>query len=136
MEWVKHPLYNIEVNRLGLCRWTKVRKPRVDRYGYARLNVKYGDRIKTLLVHNIVADCFIGLKPEGLTVNHKNGDKLDNRSENLEYMTGKENTTHAFRGGLVSTCKPVIVEGQEYYSMRECERVTGIKRKSLRDVSP
>lgn len=136
MEWVKHPIYNIEASSAGNCRWTKIRKARSDRYGYLRLNVKHGEKIKTLFVHNIVAECFIGPKPCGLTVNHKNGVKTDNRAENLEYISATSNTTHAFRSGLVGTCNPVVVDGSEYYSMRECERVTGIDRKLLRSKYP
>lgn len=46
--------------------------------------------------HKIVADCFIP-NPEGLRdVNHKNGNKLDNRVDNLERVTHSENVIHAF----------------------------------------
>lgn len=128
MEWVKHPIYNIEASSTGMCRWTKLRKPRYDRYGYLRINVSQGCKTKTLLVHNIVAECFLGPRPEGLTVNHKNGIKTDNRVENLEYISSSENVSHAFRSGLVSKCRKVVVNGIEYYSMRECERMTGIDR--------
>ena len=36
-----------------------------------------------------------------LYVNHKDGNKLNNNLENLEYLTAKENTIHAFRIGLM-----------------------------------
>ena len=42
---------------------------------------------------------FIGTRPEGMVVNHKNGVKTDNRLENLEYITSRENTIHAFKMG-------------------------------------
>src|SRR3990167_10124201 len=35
--------------------------------------------------------------PDGLEVNHRNGDGLDNRPENLEIVTGSQNVTHAIR---------------------------------------
>lgn len=68
----------------------------VDRSGYrhgiiGRRNRDY---------HKVIADCFIP-NPEGLRdVNHKNGNKLDNRVDNLERVTHSENVIHAFKTGL------------------------------------
>ncbi len=56
--------------------------------------------------HQIIADRFIGKKPKGLTVNHKDGDKLNNRPENLEYLTIAENIRHAIENGLHISCTP------------------------------
>jgi hypothetical protein len=48
----------------------------------------------------LVADAFLGPKPPKLDVNHKDGNKRNNRIENLEYVTRSENHRHAFRLGL------------------------------------
>lgn len=51
-------------------------------------------------VHQLVYEAYVGLVPEGMQINHKNGIKDDNRLENLELVTPKENTVHAYKTGL------------------------------------
>jgi hypothetical protein len=46
-------------------------------------------------IHRIVAELFIGPCPPGMEVNHRDGDKQNNRAENLEYVTRKQNMAHA-----------------------------------------
>ena len=62
-------------------------------------------------VHRLVAKVFIGPPIPGYVVNHKNGNKLDNNIDNLEYMTSQQNSAHAQLTGLVdmsSLSKPII----------------------------
>ena len=51
------------------------------------------------LVHRLVAIAFIGLPDPGQQVNHIDGDKANNRSMNLEWMTAGENIRHAISLG-------------------------------------
>ncbi len=67
-----------------------------DRFGYRRIVLQNNKRVKRFLIHRLVAEAFIGPREEGMTVNHKNGKKADNRAENLEYLTQGENEQHSF----------------------------------------
>ncbi|TDI74599.1 MAG: endodeoxyribonuclease [Betaproteobacteria bacterium] len=68
--------------------------------GYPKVTLYQKPKTKTFLVHRLLADAYIP-NPLGLTqVNHKNGDKGDNRLSNLEWVTPRENQAHAVDIGL------------------------------------
>jgi hypothetical protein len=66
---------------------------------YARviLHNKAIGKQKQYLVHRLVLAAFVGPIPFGHEVNHKNGQKHDNRLENLEYITHSGNALHAYK---------------------------------------
>lgn len=70
------------------------------------LNISLGFKNSKML-HCVIALTWIGPRPEGFHVNHKNGDKSDNRACNLGYVTPKENALHAHMTGLsIPKCGP------------------------------
>lgn len=90
------------------CRWGhvvnrnhagRILQPYTNKDGY--LATKLAKKGKLYLVHQLVSMTYIGPRPDGLVVNHKNGNKKDNRPSNLEYVTPEENVRHAHRTGLV-----------------------------------
>jgi hypothetical protein len=73
------------------------RKPVRMKTGYLQIMLpKHGSRV-TLYVHRIVAEAFVPGRADGLVVNHKDGNKGNNRAENLEWVTSGENNAHAYR---------------------------------------
>lgn len=72
--------------------WPRLLKPGKSTDGYPQVNLEGQCR----KVHRLVAEAFIGPRPDGMEVNHKNFDKTDARVENLEYVTKPENIRHAF----------------------------------------
>lgn len=63
--------------------------------GYLTFDASKENIKKTKTVHRIIAETFIPNTDNKPVVNHINANKLDNRVENLEWVTMKENTEHA-----------------------------------------
>ena len=68
-----------------------------ERNGYLFVTLRKNNSHKCNMIHNLVAAEFIGLKKEGLVVNHINSIKSDNNYDNLEYCTMSKNTSHYFK---------------------------------------
>lgn len=81
----------------------RILKPKIDKYGYEVVALQRRDENirKSVTVHRLVANAFIENPDNKETVNHINGDKLNNSIGNLEWATHKENTRHAITTGLM-----------------------------------
>ena len=75
-------------------------KPATDKKGYLRVGLMKEGKLSTLKVHRLVAIHFLNSIEGKNQVNHKNCIKSDNRVENLEWCTPKENTSHAITNGI------------------------------------
>lgn len=76
----------------------KVAPRRADKkegIGYMRIVCNVGKKRPALMAHRIIWQYFNGPIPEGMEINHKNGNRADNRLENLEVVTHKQNSEHA-----------------------------------------
>lgn len=71
-----------------------------DNKGYPQFQMCLPTRHTTMKVHRAVALAFLGPRPDGYQINHKNGIKTDNRVANLEYVTCHENIRHCWEHGL------------------------------------
>src|SRR5262245_16791016 len=105
-EWRAVPDFNdYRVSNMGRVESVKSGASRILHpilsHGYFCLSLYRGDRPRRIMfVHQMVAAAFIGPCPDGCEINHINGTKTDNRVENLEYATHRQNMQHAFRTGL------------------------------------
>ena len=103
-----------EDGQLILNNWSrKYLKPITDRSGYKRVWATATDgRRRSFLVHRLVAMAWLDFREEheSLDVNHKDGDKANNRFSNLEWVTKAENQRHAYRSGLFRKKKSLLDE--------------------------
>lgn len=76
-----------------------VRTPNLDRYGYERVSTYTCGVYGSLPVHVGVALAFFGVRPDGFQVRHYDGNKRNNRIENLVYGSPAENGADSARHG-------------------------------------
>lgn len=109
-EWVKVAGFpDYEVSSLGgirpvVARFKKNKNGLVQymhgNYATIGLRCRETGLHKTLTVHRLVATAFVPNPEKMPCVNHKDGNKLNNIRENLEWVTYKQNTAHAIDKGL------------------------------------
>lgn len=99
----------IGIKRKGM----QLLKPKLSNNGYLTVGLRdeHGNR-KYYFVHRLVAFTFLK-NPRGnyTQVNHIDGDKTNNSSENLEWTDQRGNTIHAYKNGLI---KNVLQPGKLY----------------------
>jgi hypothetical protein len=91
---------NYAVSTFGRVRNIKTGKilsPFTTKNGYQMVNPSRGGISCKLYVHRLVAEAFIPIVDTNLQVNHINGNKSDNRLDNLEWCTSSENHLHRSR---------------------------------------
>lgn len=92
----KHPYLNCSVSNEGEVFGPRNIPLKGSKQRYHRVTVTTKDNItKTCSVHRLVVEAFKGLIPPNMTINHIDGNKLNNNISNLEIITQEENTQHA-----------------------------------------
>ena len=115
----------------------------VNSHGYSSVNLTRNGEHHLKRVHRIVAEAFIP-NPDNLPeVNHKDGDKSNNRVDNLEWTDRSRNQKHAVLNGLsnpsIAKIRSVpivaieILSGKEtrFPSIAEASRVLGLNCSSI-----
>ena len=110
--------------------------------GYRRVWL-YTPIKKRMSIHRLVAEAFCDNPENKPIVNHKDGNKLNNSSDNLEWVTKSENDLHAFRLGLRKSypCQfkhkiaAYDIETKElcviYANVEECSKALNVARSNI-----
>lgn len=110
----------------------RILNPWVCSWGYKKVTLHKDGKPHEKFVHRLSAEAFI--PPYcGEQVNHIDGDKRNNRLDNLEWCTGTENMRHAYKHGLHP--KVVAVKcaetGDVFSSVSEAARAVNGKTSSV-----
>ena len=96
-----------ETGNVFSIRKNKYLKQTINRNGYCKVTLQKDKYRKMFSVHRLVAQVYLKNYSNTLQVNHINGIKTDNRVENLEMVTAKENMQKAVEIGLFDKCKEI-----------------------------
>lgn len=132
---------NYEVSSLGRVRDKRnqrIRKQHITN-GYHVLTMLQNGRTHTVSINRMVLIAFKGYNADGKDkVNHIDGDKLNNRLENLEWMTQRENIHHAMENGLIKVHTKQVQKMnkagevlKEYNSIQEASEEIKLTRHSI-----
>lgn len=78
----------------------RILKPFISNSGYEVVSICDNNATKKYSVHRLVAEAYIENIDNKEWVNHKDGNKLNNSSNNLEWVTAAENNQHSYKTGL------------------------------------
>lgn len=105
LEWKDIPEYEgyYQINNCGEIRNVRTNKkikPFLNKYGYLQVTLCKNKKTKLFRVHRLVSLCFLPKVKGKELINHINGNKKDNRVENLEWCNASENIKHAYENKL------------------------------------
>jgi len=108
--------------------------------GYFVANICINGKLRYKRIHRLVIGAFLEFREEFM-VNHIDGDKTNNRLDNLEYVTQQENVQHALETGLRKTVRisQYAIGGTEpiaiYESIKDASEKTGVRASNITDVA-
>lgn len=122
-------------------KWIKLSKW-IDSCGYYMVAFRIEKKKYWKRVHRLIGEALIENPMNLPQINHKDGNKLNNSLNNLEWCTNKYNTQEAYDIGLYKSKKECPIKainkesGQvfEFNSIRKCAEILNINRKTLTNI--
>lgn len=125
-----------------------IKKVSINNRGYYSITLCKDARYRHFVIHKLVAQAFIPNPENKEYINHKDGNKLNNNINNLEWCTVSENNQHAYDIGLKvgaalgkfgadnPSSKPVLLIARdnkiiEFAGIHEAARATGLNASSI-----
>jgi hypothetical protein len=102
---------------------------RIDRAGYYTVRLYKNKRWYTHYLHRLLSIEFVPNPENKKCINHKDGNKLNNCLDNLEWVTHSENIKHAFSLGLIKRKGRAVVDtqtGKLYKNAKEAAIMNGL----------
>ena len=135
--WADIPGYNgmYQISTMGRVRGRKILKFDKTKDGYLLAQLRKDGKTHKHRVNRLVALAFIPNPNQLPQVNHKNENKKDNRAENLEWVTAKQNINsgsciqrRAKKQGKRVICNNT---GELFFSIGDASRKTGISASAI-----
>lgn len=121
--------------QIGRKEAEKIMKPSTTYQGYSRITLIKDKKPKMYAVHRLVAEAFIPNTENKPIVDHINGERGDNRVENLRWTTFSENSKNSFliRTKRYNSIGVADNQGNVFNSYREAGRFWGISTNTVKN---
>ena len=108
-------------------------KPLLDKDGYLKLALTQNDVTYNIFLHKAIWNIYKGDVPEGFTIDHIDNDKLNNKIDNLQLLSSRDNVIK----GNAKTWVVTTPEGKslEVYNLEAFCKIYGLHAGHMREVS-